>query len=207
MPDINNGFLSENRQILDMVILDYNELAKRRAGYKAIGRTVGLTMGSFDVKNVGHDRYFMFAKEHCDMLFVGVDSDEKIKLRKGTERPVVLEEERLEQVCHVRWVDIATLDEHTYPRFALHKAVKPDVLIISTITINGEEVPEYSQKEMAQLQQYCTKIVVVNRQAQTSATARIRMAMLGLSDHLSNQLSKEIPGLVHQITNKYLHHE
>ncbi len=211
MAEINNNFLSENQHMQTMAVLDYDALALKSSGYKAIGCKVGLTMGSFDVKNVGHDRYFMFAKKHCDVLFVGVDSDEKIKSRKGTVRPVVLEEERLEQVCHVRWVDVATIDEQHYPRLALHKAVKPDVLIISTQNINGIEIPEYTESEIAELVLHCGEIVTVNRQAQTSATARVRMAMLGLSEHLSNELSKqlavEVPLSVRRITDKFLHHE
>ena len=211
MSDINNGFLSENQQMMHMVVLDYVELAKRCEGYRAIKCRVGLTMGSFDVKNVGHDRYFMFAKQYCDVLIVGVRSDQEISRRKGIPRPVVLEEERLEQVCHTRWVDVATFDMHDSPPFALHKAVRPDTLIISTQTIEGVDVPEYSLQEIEELKKYCGEIVVVNRQAQTSATARIRTAMLGLSDHLSTELSKQlaeqIPKDVHRITANFFHQE
>ena len=39
--------------------------------------------------HIGHARYFENAKRHGDILVVGVDSDEKVRERKGPERPVV----------------------------------------------------------------------------------------------------------------------
>ena len=151
MASLDRGFLSENRIPEDMIVLDYEEVAKRSAACKALGLTVGQTQGSFDVKHLGHDRYLMAARKQCDVLFVGVDADDKIRKRKGPTRPVVDEQERLEQLCHLRWVHVVTLKRAEYPRHALQQAVRPDVLIISTQTKKGEEVPEYSEEEIAEL--------------------------------------------------------
>ena len=67
-----------------------------------------LTMGTFDILHVGHCRYLAKAKDHGDILVVGVDSDEKVKKRKGPNRPVVPAEERREMLSHIRHVDLVT---------------------------------------------------------------------------------------------------
>lgn len=204
MATLGKSFLSENRMMEDMIILNYDQLAKASAACKALGLVVGLTQGSFDMKHVGHDRYFMAARKHCDVLFIGVDSDEKIRIRKGLTRPVVPQDERLEQICHTRWVNVVTLKEAGYERHALQKAVRPDVLIISTQTKKGEQMPEYSEEEIAEFKQYCKEVIVLAPQAPTSTTARIRTVMLDLTAHLSERLGKEVPSLVGRITEDFL---
>ena len=204
MTHLQKGFLSENRTTKEMVINDYDELARVSKACKDLGLIVGLTQGSFDLMHLGHVRYLMAARSHCDVLFIGVDSDEKIRHRKGPTRPVVSQDERVEQICHTRWVNVVTLKELSYPKHALQKAVLPDVLIISTQTKKGEQVPEYSEEEIAELKKYCRNVIVLPPQAPTSTTARIRTVMLDLTTHLSDKLGKEVPGLVERITEDFL---
>src|SRR5271156_3110053 len=63
---------------------------------RGLGLKIVLTQGSWDMVHIGHARYLEEAKRHGDFLVVGVDSDEKIRRRKGPDRPVVPEGERLE---------------------------------------------------------------------------------------------------------------
>lgn len=44
--------------------------------------------GCFDILHVGHIQFFKRAKQNCDVLIVGVDSDETIKKSKGDNRPI-----------------------------------------------------------------------------------------------------------------------
>ncbi len=55
---------------------------------KASGQTVGLVVGSFDILHLGHINLFRFAKRHIDVLIIGLDNDQTIKLVKGKNRPV-----------------------------------------------------------------------------------------------------------------------
>ena len=57
---------------------------------KEQGKKIGLVQGSWDLFHIGHLRYMKKAKELCDYLIVGMDSDEKIRLRKGPSRPIIL---------------------------------------------------------------------------------------------------------------------
>ena len=50
---------------------------------KAEGKKIGLVQGSWDQFHIGHLKYIKKAKENCDYLIVGVDSDAKIQKRKG----------------------------------------------------------------------------------------------------------------------------
>ena len=58
--------------------LDKEALEKARSE----GKKIGLVQGSWDQFHIGHLRYIKKAKENCDYLIVGVDSDAKIQKRK-----------------------------------------------------------------------------------------------------------------------------
>ena len=90
-----------------------------------------LTSGSFDLIHLGHVKYLAKAKELGDVLVVGVDSDAKIRARKGEDRPLVPEMERLEMLAHQRPVDLIYLKDEEDERWALIKAVEPDVLVLT----------------------------------------------------------------------------
>lgn len=63
-------------------------VAKISAATKKAGKKVGLITGCFDVIHAGHVDLFRFAKKHCDLVIVGLDSDETIKINKGSNRPI-----------------------------------------------------------------------------------------------------------------------
>lgn len=200
MTELTKGFLSPHRKPVDMIINDFSKLTELREGCRILDLTVGLTQGSMDLKHVGHDRFIMAASDHCDVLIVGIDSDEKIKKKKGPSRPVVSQDERLEQVCYIRGVNIVTLKNEGDEHLALLKAVRPDVLIISTATKNGEEVPEYSEEELAERKIFCGNIVILPPQAPTSTTARVRTLMLDFTLALKDSLTTALPELVERIS-------
>lgn len=91
---------------------------------KILGAKIVLTQGSYDLVHIGHARYLEAAKKRGDVLIVGVDSDKKIQARKGPERPVVPEDERMEMVMHLRPVDIVVLKNLKDPKWHLIKIVR-----------------------------------------------------------------------------------
>ncbi len=126
----NGGIFGLGSNFKDRFIKDYNQLKETVEHCKGLGLKIVLTQGTYDMVHIGHSRYFEEAKRHGDMLVVGVDSDKKVRTRKGPDRPIVPESERLEMVTHLRSVDIVTLKEHQAPRWHLVKTVRPDVLIV-----------------------------------------------------------------------------
>lgn len=151
---------------------------------KTLGVKIVLTQGSYDLIHIGHARYLEAAKKKSDVLIVGIDSDKKIRARKGPERPIVPEEERMEMALHLRPVDIVVLKKLSDPKWFLIKAVRPDVLIATEDT--------YSKKELAQLKKYCGKVDVLKRMATTSTSAKIRHLQITTANKLERAVTPKL---------------
>src|SRR3954453_7562252 len=108
-----------------------DEVADTVNHLRGLDYEVALTSGSFDLIHLGHVKYLARAKELGDILVVGVDSDAKIRRRKGDDRPMVPEDERLELLAHQRPVDLIYLKRDEDPGWGLIKAVEPDVLVLT----------------------------------------------------------------------------
>ncbi|OGM75013.1 hypothetical protein A2382_05345 [Candidatus Woesebacteria bacterium RIFOXYB1_FULL_38_16] len=132
---------------------------------------VVLTSGTFDILHVGHGRYLSLAKTFGDRLVVGLDSDAKVRMRKGSHRPVVNEGERAEMLTYLAAVDVLYVKQLDDPKWALIRAVRPDVLIISKRNT-------YNEEEVLELEKLCGSITILESQAETSTTARIRSLIL-----------------------------
>ena len=159
-----------------------NELRKE-------GKTVALTQGVWDLIHEGHAKYIQLAKQQCDVLVIGVDSDALTKIRKGPSRPIVPENERLHMLAHLRHTDILFLRTPRHGMDITNKliqTVEPDVLVLSKTT------GDLSPAQVRALKKYAKKIVYLEPQSSTSTTARIRL----LSIDGAKDLSKKITTLV-----------
>ena len=174
-------------------ILDKQRLKDVVGHCKGLGLRIVLTQGSWDLIHIGHARYFEQAKRHGDLLVVGVDSDEKIRDRKGPERPIVPENERLEMVTQIRHVDLVTLKELHVPKWDLIKLVQPDVLVATKET--------YSKKELQDLKKYCGEIVVLEPQATTSTSAKIRLMQINTAKKLQRNLTPKLLKAIEDVIN------
>ena len=65
---------------------------------------IGYTTGTFDLFHVGHLNLLEKAKENCEILIVGVSTDELVKDYKG-ELPVIPFEDRIRIVGALKCVD------------------------------------------------------------------------------------------------------
>jgi len=166
------------------IIRDHSRLSLVVESLKTLGVRIVLAQGSYDLVHIGHARYLEEAKRKGDVLIVGVDEDEKIRSRKGPERPIVPEDERLEMVLHLRSVDIAVLKRKEDPRWHLVKTVRPDVLIATKET--------YTDEEVSALKQFCGEIVVLERMATTSTSAKIRHLQMKTANQLERELTPKI---------------
>ncbi|MBD3378951.1 MAG: D-glycero-beta-D-manno-heptose 1-phosphate adenylyltransferase [Candidatus Omnitrophica bacterium] len=91
------------------------------------GAKIGFTNGCFDILHAGHVKYLEEAKNLCDILFVGVNSDSSVRRLKGDERPVNGERARMEVVAALESVDFVLKFEEDTP-IRLIEAIEPDVL-------------------------------------------------------------------------------
>lgn len=186
---INAGIFGDGVNFKERFITDYEKLAKLVSYWKDQGLKIVLTSGAFDIFHIGHAEYLKKAKEMGDLLIVGIDSDEKLKIRKGPNRPIVPEMERASILAHLRHVDVIVLKNHDHPKYHLIKTIRPDILILSKSSKHKEE----SIKER---EEFCGKVVILEPQAETSTTGRIRllhiMGINGFASDLSNDIIKLI---------------
>ena len=92
------------------------------------GQKIVFTNGCFDILHQGHVRYLSLAKSHGDILVIGLNSDESVKLIKGDKRPIVEQGQRAEVLAALWFVDYVTLFDEADP-LMLIKRLKPDVLV------------------------------------------------------------------------------
>jgi len=63
------------------------------------------TNGCFDILHIGHIRLFEYAKSLGDELIIGIDSDDRVKLLKGNDRPINNQNIRLEILSSIKYID------------------------------------------------------------------------------------------------------
>jgi len=165
---INAGIFGDTTSFEHRFISDHERLAELVIYWKKLGLRIVLTSGTFDLFHIGHAQYLEKAKQLGDLLIVGVDSDEKVKQRKGPNRPVVPEHERVAIISHVRHADVITLKGANDPKNHLIRLVSPDVLVVSKSTKHEDE-------EVDGKKQFCGEIVVLEPQSATSTSAKLRL--------------------------------
>jgi len=104
------------------------ELQRIIEDLKAKGRRIVFTNGCFDLLHIGHIRYLEQAKSFGDILVVGVNSDRSVQTLKGTERPILPEEERAEILSGLECVDYITIFDESTP-LELISSLQPHILV------------------------------------------------------------------------------
>lgn len=154
---------------------ELERVAEISAALKTLGVSVVLTSGTFDLIHQGHSLYLEAARELGGFLIVGVDSDEKVRSRKGPNRPIIPEDERLLMVTHQRGVGVVTLKHAWHPRWALIHAVRPDVLVATADTYRPDEIEALTSGP-------CGRVEVMARMATISTSNRLRQVQTSHSD-------------------------
>lgn len=101
------------------------ELARRRSR----GETIAFTNGCFDLLHPGHVATFAAAKQHADVLVVGLNSDASVRsLEKAPDRPIVNQADRATVLAALADVDYIVIFDEPTPQ-ALIEAIVPNVLV------------------------------------------------------------------------------
>lgn len=122
-------------------VIPLSKLTKVIQSHKKEGKTVGLITGCFDIIHIGHIQLFRFAKKRCDIVVVGLDNDETIKLSKGKGRPIHKLKHRADTLSDISNIDyIFSIEEVflfgsqradlTHKRVV--RAINPNYLITNT---------------------------------------------------------------------------
>ena len=105
------------------------------------------TNGCFDVIHRGHLELLEHAKS-LGYLYVGVDSDEKVRRDKGKNRPYNLLGNRIKMLQSLRFVDEVRSFNDTLGLEDLIRGISPDILIIGSDWQGKKVVGEQHAKEL-----------------------------------------------------------
>ncbi|MCB9988065.1 MAG: D-glycero-beta-D-manno-heptose-7-phosphate kinase [Rhodospirillales bacterium] len=95
-----------NRRAL---ILDREHALEQVIRWKAQGLKVGFTNGCFDILHYGHVTYLNDARDKCDRLIMGLNTDDSIKRLKGPDRPVNDQDARANVIGALGSIDLVVL--------------------------------------------------------------------------------------------------
>jgi D-glycero-beta-D-manno-heptose 1-phosphate adenylyltransferase len=103
--------------------------------------------------------------------------------------------ERLELLAFQRPVDLIYKKEDGEDRWALIKAVAPEVLVLT-------EDHSYSAEDLRELEDVVGRIEVLPRQASVTTSERIRQMYMNLGERLGPKLAEVLPGLIDSILRR-----
>jgi len=150
-------------------IVDLQELERFLPG-KNKGKIV-LTGGSFDILHIGHVKFLSEAKGAGDYLIVLLESDQKVKKLKGSNRPVFIQRERAEMLAALASVDLIVLIpmmENDADYLNLVMKIKPDII---AVTENDPEIE--NKRRQAREAGGELKIILLTKTFSTSKLAKI----------------------------------
>ncbi|MBN2090442.1 D-glycero-beta-D-manno-heptose 1-phosphate adenylyltransferase [candidate division KSB1 bacterium] len=132
----------ERAQLDAEKVVSEDELKEIIEKLKKQGKSVAWTNGCFDLMHVGHILYLKDARAQGDLLVVGLNSDESVRMLKGPNRPIVEETQRAKLLASLWCVDYVVVFSDKSP-FKVIQYLQPDVYIkggdYTIDTINQEE--------------------------------------------------------------------
>lgn len=124
---------------------------------------LGFVNGCFDILHIGHKRLFEFAKNNCDHLIVGIDSDQRVKDLKGEKRPFNNHNIRKEMLEAIKYIDEVKVFNSEKELKNLVKTYCPDVMFVGS---------DYREKKVIG-SQYAKKLIYFERIDEYSTTKTI----------------------------------
>src|SRR3989339_1211112 len=152
------------------------ELSSLVKKHKVKGKTVGLITGCFDILHIGHIKLFQEAKRCADIVVIGIDNDDSIRLTKGANRPVNNQNNRLCFLSILNCVDYVFLIENVFNFNDKKTATAIQETIYQTIVpnylITNKKTDKYWKNKKKSLQKFGIKMIDTN-QDMLGATTKI----------------------------------
>ncbi len=124
---------------------------------------VGYTTGVYDLFHIGHLNLLKNAKKHCDKLIVGITSDEAAQYKN--KKPFISQEERMEIVSSIKYVDEVVLQDDLDKIKAWHK-YHYDVLFVGSDWQGTDKWNKYEEE----LEKVGAKVIYLPYTKTTSST-------------------------------------
>ncbi|NMC35507.1 adenylyltransferase/cytidyltransferase family protein [Candidatus Beckwithbacteria bacterium] len=168
-------------------IIDFSQLNLLSSTLHKNKKRIVLATGVYDLLHPGHQLFLQKAKRLGDILFVGLESDARVKQLKGPGRPVEDLQTRLQKVTKHTVADyvfsLPTTFDKPRVREALITTIKPNFLAVS------DHTPFQKQKQVI-LKKYGGTMQIVAKQIPGfSTTAQIsskqRIPLLDKGEEIS----------------------
>ena len=104
--------------------------------------------GSFDVLHRGHLELLNYAKSLGSFLYVAIDTDERIKEKKGSSRPVHSLEERMFHLENLKAVDAVLSFGSDEQLEGLVKIIEPDIMLVGSDWKDKPVIGSHYAKEL-----------------------------------------------------------
>lgn len=109
-------------------IKTFVEIGKLAQKFHKQGRKIVFTNGCFDILHAGHVKYLEEAKSFGDILILGLNSDQSVKLLKGKDRPINTQDDRAYILASLESVDYVVIFDEETP-YELIKLIQPHILV------------------------------------------------------------------------------
>ena len=121
-------------------LLEVNAALAWRAQLRTAAKSVVFTNGVFDVVHAGHVEYLAWARAQGDALIVGLNTDDSVRMIKGSRRPLVAFADRARILRALRCVDAVIGFSERTPEVVLDR-LAPDIHVKSA-QYREDELPE-----------------------------------------------------------------
>ena len=88
--------------------------------------------GTFDLLHPGHIALLNYAKSLGNYVIVGIDTDDRVREKKGPTRPIYNQDDRGLMLVALKAVDEVRYFDSDESLEALVKEVKPDVMVVGS---------------------------------------------------------------------------
>ncbi len=142
------------------------EMIEEVERWRARGLRIGFTNGCFDLIHVGHVSLLSQAKDHCDRLVVGLNTDASVKRLKGDDRPINDEAARAIVLAALEAVDGVVLFSEDTPVKVI-EALRPEIYV------KGADYKEEELVEAGVVKGYGGRIFLAELAHESSTTGTI----------------------------------
>ena len=119
--------------------------------------------GTFDLLHPGHISLLNYAKSLGNYVIVGIDTDDRVREKKGPTRPIYNQEDRGLMLIALEAVDEVTYFDSDESLEALVKSIKPDIMVVGSDWKDKSVIGSYWSSELKffdRIEKYATSKTV-----------------------------------------------
>ena len=119
--------------------------------------------GTFDLLHPGHIALLNYARSLGNYVIVGIDTDDRVREKKGPTRPIYNQEDRGLMLIALEAVDEVTYFDSDESLEALVKSIKPDIMVVGSDWKDKSVIGSYWSSDLKffdRIEEYATSKTV-----------------------------------------------